>query len=259
MMNKRQRLFSIVGLLALILLIILFSVVFMKQAAQKEPKVGDHTILHPSFATAIGEFSAGTIFLTKVEGDDRLLAITALHIFGPSSGLPRQYSTTELKAFIRDVSIEDAFDQQHQQLAWRLEPVAVRDAVVNKSHAVGDLALFLVTGCKENLPYFKFGLKAVKAGDRVWLATRVSSGADAALRTHRGNVVSVNKNEIKVKYDNSKLAFSGTSGSPILNENGEVIGINTGKSIENGVVLGYANPAIEAYGLVRRALQSQVK
>jgi hypothetical protein len=232
-----------------IILILLSCIVFLRS---KAPKISDNLILHPTFATKIGEFSAGTFFVLKVDGYEKLLAVTALHIFGPRGGLDKQYQTSELKSLIKDVSLVDAYNQI--PLKIKLTPIKIKGALVNKDHAVGDIAAFLIN-TEKKLPYLKFSTESVNVGDEVWLVTAVVQGASATQKTHSAKVISVSDKEIRIKYNNSKLKFSGTSGSPIVNKRGEVIGINVGSNNENDELVGYSNPAKEAKSLIENAIK----
>ena len=248
--NKKNILRGTIVTLSLIVIIILLSyTIFFRNMA---PKISDNLILHPTFATKIGEFSAGTFFVLKVDGYEKLLAITALHIFGPRGGFDKQYQTSELKSLIQDVSLVDAYKQT--PLKIKLSPIKINDAMVDKKHAAGDIAAFLIN-TDNKLPYLKFSTESVPIGEEVWLVTSVDQGASATQKTHSGKILSVSKKEIRIKYNNSKLNFSGTSGSPIINKRGEVIGINVGKNIENGELIGYANPAEEVRSLIEHAIE----
>ncbi len=61
---------------------------------------------------------------------------------------------------------------------------------------------------------------------------------------------------IEYFYDEAGVNFGGTSGAPLLNESGEVVGLNLGGGALRGKEFGFGNPATSFAALVSAAVES---
>lgn len=62
------------------------------------------------------------------------------------------------------------------------------------------------------------------------------------------------KDSLDYIYDVPGVNFAGTSGAPVFNAAGEVVGINLGGGNHNGKTFDFANPAVAFSPLVAAAL-----
>jgi S1-C subfamily serine protease len=83
-------------------------------------------------------------------------------------------------------------------------------------------------------------------GSQVWLVAKQHSGASADQIMHSGKVVNVHTRLI-FQFDDDKLITRGASGAPVVNAEGEVVGVYTGDRIGlanvQGHLFGFAIPA----------------
>jgi S1-C subfamily serine protease len=84
--------------------------------------------------------------------------------------------------------------------------------------------------------------EAPPAGAQVWVVAQVRGGVPQGQVMQSGKVQS-NKPWIIIQFDNDRIVTNGASGAPVLNAAGEVVGVYSGHSKENGHVLGFIIPA----------------
>jgi len=218
----------------------------MCSVAQAAPAVEDGTVLRPRFKTEQGTFNAGTAFAVELNG--KVLVVTALHLFGPAGGLEKQIEGDKVPAFTKSISLRDAFTNGDFGTAHKGLPLA--DTHPMGDDAAGDIAAFeakILTGLDKldskakDLAPIKLAEAAPKKGDAVFVAAQFA--ADKETRTHEAKVVEVNDKWLFFEYAKGELDIAGTNGAPVLNEKGEVVGINLGGGkMKDGKLVGSANP-----------------
>lgn len=184
------------------------------------------SICLPSFQLATGPNDADTAFILEnpTKSAEKLL-LTAHHLFGPDGGIEPQISWSALPSAVSGVKCESLL-----QPSWQLsagQPFAIKNA---KSYAEEgprkDLAIFPLKKAPQT------GLKLAstnpKVDDVVWLVARARSGAAPTVLLHKARVLSSDQNELVYAYENSALGLAGSSGAPVVNELGEVVGVNFG-------------------------------
>lgn len=203
------------------------------------PADAPKSICAPTFLLASGPNDAGTAFILEnpTKSAAKLL-ITAHHLFGPDGGVEPQISWSALPTAVSGVHCESLLQPSWQLKAGR--PFAIKDA---KSYAEDgprkDLAAFAVT--KAPQAGLKLASTDPKINDIVWLVARARSGAAPTQLLHKARVVQSNPYELVYAYDNSALGLAGSSGAPVVNEAGEVVGVNFGGGKgDKGERLGFA-------------------
>jgi Trypsin-like peptidase domain len=210
-------------------------------------------ICSPEFRTVQGRLAAGTAFVVRWPASERsqALLVTAHHLFGPDGGLPKQVTWQELPTFVRSVRCV-----QLSTKASVLEagpPVPVRDAqAYSERGAAGDVAVFRLAASKMVSLEFRRAEPVLKRP--VWLAARVAGGEPPEKLLHRATLVTVDREWIEFAYDNSSLNLTATSGAPIVDEEGRVVGINIGVKMQGKKLIGLAQSAKVALGAVERSL-----
>lgn len=216
--------------------LLLWSLWFIPQSPAK-PDVAQFPLFRPHYDFKNEVFSAGTSFLAKLPGHREVFLLSVHHAFGPAGGLDRDYLGWELKALLRDVEarpIQAGFSKFTSK-----KMVVFEDAESNEDPTL-DLSAFRVVGAEETW-VMKLRPNPPKPGEKVWLFAQVQGSQELL---HQATVVRGDKTSLVFKYTNPSLKLWATSGAPIIDANGHVLGLNVSMSNQNGELLGFANPSL---------------
>ncbi|MCB9763044.1 MAG: trypsin-like peptidase domain-containing protein [Alphaproteobacteria bacterium] len=220
-------------------------------AASGPPQVPDGAVLRPTFTVdRILEYSAGTAFVTELDGQP--LVLSALHLFGPAAGLTRQFSAAELPGRTRLVG-RDAFTNKKVVVTADQRPLPL--AYPWADDVGGDIVAFDLTvdekgraGGRKPVAPLPLGDACPEVGAPVWLAAR-AAGAGAADRVHPATVVACDPVTLSYAFGSATLQLQATSGAPILDREGRVVGLHLGGLTDGAEVVGMAMsaPSIQAH------------
>lgn len=215
-----------------------------------ESSINKNFILRPSFETSQGTLEAGTAFAVKVEEEENPIIITAMHLFGPDGGLEEEVFANYLPNFVKKAQFNDAFEDSETIESSKvvLIPEAKPIPEINK-----DIAAFIADkDAKVSTAEIYAG--KLKVGETVWLAASVLDGEPQDKKLHKAVVTISNEKMLEFKYENPNLNLRATSGAPILNSEGMVVGINLSVYNEGKDLIGIANPSISFHNLLVKAL-----
>jgi hypothetical protein len=205
-------------------------------------------VFKPTFLTGSDSLTAGTGFVLSLK--DSVVFITAHHLFGPAAGLERDLAPSEAKEFAAALA---ALSMTHRSLVLTSsEMLLIPSAKAFDQRDAGhDIAAFRLSGYRG--PSLSTSEVELKKGESVYLYARPRG--EKELRLIHARVTRIGTDVIEYVYDESGVNFAGTSGAPVLNEKGEVVGINLGGGDTNGKTFGFANPASSFASLVIAALK----
>jgi hypothetical protein len=227
------------------------SLIILKLNKDSAPHISDKFILNPTFDTKVGTYSAGTAFPLSFEGENETLIITAFHNFGPAAGLKEQVKSEELPNFLIRTVFEAPFDKEVAIVS--VKPIPVPGAAPANISVNKDLAIFIAP--KDNdLPAAKLAVKKPAIGEHVWLASNLIKGAEMNKKLHEAIVTLSSEKEVDYRFVTKGIDLKATSGSPILNSKGEVVGINLGGNKAAEDLVGVGNPAASIRELIKKAL-----
>lgn len=217
-------------------------------AAGSAPALSPGEILRPEFRIKGGKMLAGTAFALDVDG--AVLAVTAFHLFGPVGGLERPVSAADLPSFVKSVTLRDAWTDA--PVAEAGPPLALPDAAVMGGPTASlDLAAFPLLPPDPAAPpvegavpvhVVKLAAKLPKVGDPVWVAAPVVNAAADHPHLLAARVVEVNNNWLFYSFADTGLDLTATSGAPVLDAAGEVVGMHLGGGKMDSELVGSANP-----------------
>jgi hypothetical protein len=220
------------------------------------PEIAD-AICRPEFQTANDKFKAGTAFMAQafLGSSWRPVLVTAHHLFGPNGGLPRQIRWSELSSFVRSVRCTSFVSERDVRSG---PPLRVQDArPFSEEGFPRDVAVFALPDGNDRALQFSTGVPV--SGQRVWLVARVAGGEPPTKLLHRASLVKADRAWIRFQYDNSKVDLRATSGAPVVDERGRVIGINLGGGRDGNKMVGVAQSAQVILAALESALSEPAR
>jgi V8-like Glu-specific endopeptidase len=82
-----------------------------------------------------------------------------------------------------------------------------------------------------------------------------ASSEDKKEKLHKATVTEASDSILSFEYDDNNLTCNATSGAPIINEKGEVVGVNLGYKQKDGKLIGIANPSASFKKLIVKAIK----
>lgn len=230
-----------------------------------ESEITTDFIYRPTFQTVQGQLRAGTAFAVQVEGEERPIILTALHLFGSAGGLDEEVNARDLPEFVKQVDLYDLFEGDYigsateTLLLLGTFPLSIDQAYAGNNYnpsltVYGDVAAFYLQSDQE-IETVTLSHGKLSAGDPVWLMASIYGGESANQKLHKGYVVIADEEQLVFRYEDSSINLQATSGAPILNHLGEVVGLNVG--VRGGIekLYGYANPAQSIRKYLRNAME----
>lgn len=215
-----------------------------------DPKVPHPFVLRPIFCSGVDATMAGYAFVVNFKGDHPSVLLTALHVMDEMikkkdidcTDENENYTGKELPAVITEVNIYDVFANN-----WMMAPLgsagpmlALPDARTDdeEPYSDRDIAAFWVKD-PEGMQPASLAQQAPLVGDPIWLVARPNEGAGKNLL--KAVVVEITDRSMVFKYELPGEKPKYTSGAPMVNKNGEVVGIIVGGGEFKGQSLGHAN------------------
>lgn len=176
-----------------------------------------------------GKHKAGTAFLLNYNNQQLLL--TAFHLFGPSGGLLKQIGARELPLFIKEINCTQITDKG-DQAPYRSSQAVVIPNATPLGQSFGYLPTLDISIFRANSPspnFLKLAENDVKVGDDVWLVAETKGERYKGIYFHHAKVTSIENNSIlNFKYDDPTIQLRASSGAPVINAKGDLVGVNAG-------------------------------
>jgi S1-C subfamily serine protease len=233
-------------------------------AMAQVPDVPPHSVLRPTVESVEGRLQAGTAFIIRLSdrgtpylitahhifGPGTPYLITAHHIFGPLGGFSREYRPSELPGLIQRVLAESVDDPTASARA--AGPLVLDAHPVRGQEASSDVAAIPIEDVNK-AGILRLARACPAAGETVWLLAEVWGGAPRTQRLHSATVLSAGRDALLFTYDNTRLDLRATSGAPIIDSRGEVVGINVNVELRPDALVGIAVPVESIRQVLSRA------
>lgn len=212
------------------------------------PDIPDNTILRPEFELNTETFKAGTAF--AIEMEEKSLILTAYHLFGEAGGLEKEIPASDLPYVLKKVTFRDAYNDEFCGECEKVLKIRDADTYPNTDK---DIVAFYY-GKNMNANRLKLSSKLPKKGETVWLAAPTIN--DWETKLHKATIKTASNKAIYFEYEEEDIELTATSGAPILNASGEVVGLNVGGGNQNGKTIGVANPCTSIEKMIKKALNN---
>jgi hypothetical protein len=196
------------------------------------------SVCRPEFQTVSGPMNAGTAFILDVPVKSaKALLVTAHHLFGPNGGMEKQVTWQELPEKVTKAKCTFLSSRGGSMTVGKPLPIKNARAIGEGGNA-RDIAAFPIT---ETPAYaIKLAVLPPKVGDEVWLVAKVVSGAPSTEILHKARVTRSDRSVLEFEYENRAINIRATSGAPIVNKDGKLVGVNVGASHGSGDMVGSA-------------------
>jgi hypothetical protein len=186
------------------------------------PEAPENAVLRPAFSTTTeGEIDGGTAFLARWT-DDRVLLLTAQHLFGEALGMSRDYTGAELPDLVTSMTATSVDDTAIEVQSSTL--ISMPEAVPLTTNITRDVAGFVIDDAAE-AAVLELAPAPPAPDERVWLLAEVSGSEK---RLFPATLEDVSPEEYLQYAFDTPLDLTATSGAPVLNASGQVVGINVG-------------------------------
>lgn len=226
-------------------LVLAWSLGFAAPAMAQSPRDAQASVCRPEFTVGTDSYRAGTAFVLQTQSG--ALLVTAHHLFGPDGGGPAtEVPWAQMPARARlDTCVQFAGEGRWSASA----PIALEGARGGFDEAsMLDVAAFPTDAA----PALRLASRQPVVGDPVWLVAQTIGEPRSPGLLHRGVVAEVTDSYIYFLYD-QPISITATSGAPIVNASGEVVGVNFGGGEMAGRYFGLGT----GLGAVRRALEAR--
>lgn len=233
----------------ILLVLFLTSCSTVSENSSTPPVLLDNTILRPEFHLNDVTFDAGTAFAIDMDDENTSLVLTAYHLFGEAGGLSKEIPSADLPYVFKKAVFRDAYNDNECGECEKVLKIKDADSIPNVDK---DLVAFYYG---ENLDVTKLKLssKLPKKGETVWLAAPTIESIEPKL--HKAKVISASNKMLTFEYEENDIVLTATSGAPILNSAGEVVGLNVGGGEQYGKTMGVANPCTSIKKTIKEALK----
>ncbi len=200
----------------------------------------------PEFHTSAGVQTAGTAFLARRAGDSQIYLLTVRHLLGPDGGFATEVAAEQVPAFVQRIRMQPLWGGSRLYTVKGLKVPATADGKA----AVADLAIFKA-GSAAAADTAPLAEQRPAVGEPVWVIGHVRGGVAPGTLIHRTTVSAFRNDWLVCEFANSEIVTNGASGAPVINAQGQVVGIYSGHSKQAGKQFAFVIPSETVLRILR--------
>lgn len=196
--------------------------------AASAPYVRD-CLFAPTFTLKDGRrVAAGKAWCARLR-NGQIVLVSALHLLGPAGGLDTQVPAARVSAVVDEVDLTSITDGNSAGRAT----VALSKSgdVRDGDDCSGDVIFFRAPPAISASRAFQIAEQPAAVGQRCWFYTCLAN--ESTPQSYPGTVVESSVQQMEVRLDR-RVVTRATSGSPILDQTGNVIGMLSGHYEQSG-------------------------
>jgi hypothetical protein len=175
----------------------------------------------PTFQTTQGNHGAGVASLVKLSSGDQAYILTARQLLGPHGGFDAQIAAADVTAVVHDVQLAP-FAGGNALYAVTGLAVHTSRLQADNGKPVDDLAILKLQDATAQAQAVPLADQAPAVGDVVWVIAKLHAPTDQL--AHRGQITAIGK-WTEMQFDDDNILTAGSTGAPVLNSAGQVVGI----------------------------------
>lgn len=210
------------------------------QTARFPSSIGQDWLFIPTINLNDGRsIVGGKAWCAKLPSGQTAL-VTALHLLGPAGGLDVQIQPDRVAAAVNSVDVVSI----DGNVSGRTTTTLTKSGKMKEDNdCSGDVVFFLAPSSLAASKAFSLSRAPAAIGQRCWFFTCLSG--DHVARPLSGTVTVSSATRLQVRLDN-RVVTQATSGSPIIDQSGNVIGMLSGHYESNGELICVPGCAIAA-------------
>jgi hypothetical protein len=220
--------------------------------ADHKPVLRPGMLFIPTLVLKSAETSGGVIFAAQTPVSKRPVLLSAMHLFGPATGMDEQLTVDEISETWLGVVATDVVKREKASFSGLGLGLPGASAEFEPSGA-GDVMAFYP---KEHQDLNPISLSPAdpEEGDGLWL---LSPNLTNDSFVHRVVCVGVAHECFLVYQFDESINLSGTSGAPVINEQGLIVAVHRGGGTQEGKTFGTGTLASRFLPILVRELQAK--
>lgn len=211
-----------------------------KTEAERRPDPPENVLFRPNFLTPDLSHYAGLAFRLRHEASGQHFLVTGHSLFSPAYGLDVQMTASDIARVIVAAIGVSCTDRNKIVVAQPYVPIPDARPYDDKG-SERDLALFRISA-KAGEPSLLLDPAPPILGDRVWIYVKYSGSPRIGLEP--ASIAWISPREIRYLLDNKSADLRNTTGAPLLDIDGRVVGMHLGTFVSSsGRTFGFGCPA----------------
>lgn len=206
--------------------------------SQQVPSFPKNFVGIPEFRTTEGSRSAGTASLVKIAGSFQAYFVTVRHLLGPAGGFAQQVSQEQVPNFVSSISLTQLWGGAH---TYNVQGLSVQKTT-DENDPLFEIAAFKASDANSD-DAVTISPTLPSVGSPIWIIAHVRGGVPQGQYMHPAKVTDSGQKWLVCEFDNPQIITNGASGAPVINSEGQLVGVYKGHITRNGKPFAYIIPS----------------